>query len=49
MWSDDTEDASGASTQQSKNTYDPIADSYPQPHLVLNHSPLDGSESQNTA
>ncbi|TYJ53883.1 hypothetical protein B9479_005505 [Cryptococcus floricola] len=40
MWSDDTEDANGASSGSSKKVLDGIAKDYPNPHLVLSHSPI---------
>jgi len=37
LWSDDSGDSTGASAQSSKNLYNSIANTFPQPHLVLNH------------
>ncbi|WRT66748.1 uncharacterized protein IL334_003711 [Kwoniella shivajii] len=38
LWSDDTEDASGASVSYSENILDGVKNDYPNPHLVLEHS-----------
>ncbi|WVQ73535.1 hypothetical protein IAR50_003111 [Cryptococcus sp. DSM 104548] len=43
MWSDDTEDANGASTSDSEKVLDGIAKDYPNPHLVLSHSTIHGT------
>ncbi|ODO00071.1 hypothetical protein I350_06696 [Cryptococcus amylolentus CBS 6273] len=40
LWSDDTEDANGASSGSSKKVLDGVAKDYPNPHLVLDHSPI---------
>ncbi|KAJ9112892.1 hypothetical protein QFC19_000447 [Naganishia cerealis] len=40
LWSEDTGDSLGASVDSQEGVYNGIADSYPSPHLVLNHSPL---------
>ncbi|KAL7420479.1 hypothetical protein Q5752_004429 [Cryptotrichosporon argae] len=41
LWSDDTEDADGATVAYSENVYDQIIKSYPSTHLVLDHSPIE--------
>jgi hypothetical protein len=46
LWSDDTEDADGATPQFSKSIYDGIFPTYPQPHLVLNHETVQTTSSQ---
>ncbi|WVQ84253.1 hypothetical protein IAT38_006405 [Cryptococcus sp. DSM 104549] len=40
LWSDDTGDANGESVGYSKNVLDGVIGDYPQPHLVLEHSPI---------
>ena len=45
LWSDDTQDASGASVGAQQGVLDGVIGSYPQPHMVLQHSVLDTSES----
>jgi peptidoglycan/xylan/chitin deacetylase (PgdA/CDA1 family) len=44
LWSDDTEDASGSSIGFQQGVLDGVINSYPQPHMVLQHSVLDTSE-----
>lgn len=44
IWSDDSRDSAGASVQEQQNFYNNIANTYPAPHLILNHSPLASSE-----
>ena len=46
LWSDDTEDADGASVSYSENILDGVANDYPNPHLVLSHSTIETSELQ---
>jgi peptidoglycan/xylan/chitin deacetylase (PgdA/CDA1 family) len=46
MWSDDTLDASGASVAYSKSVYDGIAQSFPSPHIVLNHETVETTHSE---
>ena len=46
LWSDDTQDASGSSVGQQQGVLDGVINSYPEPHVVLQHSVLDTSESQ---
>lgn len=46
LWSDDTEDADGATVQYSENVYDGVISSYPQPHIVLDHSTIETTSSQ---
>jgi hypothetical protein len=46
LWSDDTEDADGATVAFSKSVYDQIAPTYPQPHIVLNHETVPTTPSQ---
>ncbi|KAJ9113016.1 hypothetical protein QFC22_006112, partial [Naganishia vaughanmartiniae] len=40
LWSEDTGDALGDSVSSQKGVYNGIANSYPAPHIVLNHSPI---------
>lgn len=46
MWTDDTGDANGDSVQSSEGVYDGIFPTYPQPHIVLNHSPVQTTSQQ---
>lgn len=46
LWSDDTEDADGASVSFSENVLDGVANDYPNPHLVLSHSTIETTSSQ---
>ena len=46
LWSDDSNDANGASPASSKALYDQIASSYPAPHLVLNHETVETTHTQ---
>ncbi|KAH8921559.1 carbohydrate esterase family 4 protein [Atractiella rhizophila] len=39
LWNFDTEDADGATVSYSEGVYDDVAASYPNPAIVLNHSP----------
>lgn len=39
LWSEDSGDSLGASVASQKGVYDGVANSYPSPHIVLNHSP----------
>lgn len=41
LWSDDSGDTTGASAQQSKDVYNNVANSYPAPHIILNHETKD--------
>jgi len=41
LWSDDTEDASGSSVGFQQGIMDGVINSYPSPHMVLQHSVLD--------
>ena len=43
MWSDDTEDADGASVSFGEGIYDGVIRDYPKPHLVLDHSTIETS------
>jgi hypothetical protein len=45
LWSDDTQDASGASIGAQQGVMDGVINSYPEPHMVLQHSVLDTSKS----
>jgi hypothetical protein len=45
LWSDDTQDASGASVGAQQGVMDQVIGSYPQPKMVLQHSVLADSES----
>lgn len=45
LWSDDTQDASGASVGAQQGVMDGVINSFPNPKLVLQHSVLDTSES----
>jgi hypothetical protein len=45
LWSDDIGDASGESVDYSKNVYDTVIHDFPHPHLVLDHSTIQTSES----
>lgn len=47
MWSDDTEDGNrnGEDVPYAKSIYTRIASDFPKPHMVLNHSPYQSSES----
>ncbi|ORY24583.1 putative deacetylase [Naematelia encephala] len=45
LWTEDTGDANGESVQFSENVIDGIND-FPNPHLVLEHSPIDTTHSQ---
>ncbi|KAJ9117709.1 hypothetical protein QFC24_006423 [Naganishia onofrii] len=40
LWSEDTGDSTGGSVASQKGVYNSIANSYPAPHIVLNHSPI---------
>jgi hypothetical protein len=44
LWTDDSGDANGEAVWNSQGMYDRIANSYPSPHLVLNHETIDTSE-----
>jgi hypothetical protein len=44
LWSDDTQDASGASVGAQQGVMDGVINSYPQPRMVLQHSVLGDSE-----
>ncbi|WVR06675.1 hypothetical protein IAU60_003707 [Kwoniella sp. DSM 27419] len=46
LWSDDTGDANGESVDYSKNVIDGVANSYPSPKMVLEHSVIDTTASQ---
>jgi hypothetical protein len=46
LWSDDTEDADGATVSFSKDIYTQIAKTYPAPHLVLNHETVNTTWSE---
>jgi peptidoglycan/xylan/chitin deacetylase (PgdA/CDA1 family) len=41
LWSEDSGDSVGASVGESEAIYDQIANTYPQPHIVLNHETYD--------
>ncbi|KAK4684272.1 hypothetical protein P7C73_g5922, partial [Tremellales sp. Uapishka_1] len=41
LWSDDTEDADGATVSYSENILDGVIKDYPNPHLVLDHSTIE--------
>lgn len=45
LWSEDTQDASGASVQFSEGVMDGVINSAPQPHMVLSHSVVSTSKS----
>ncbi|WWC88290.1 uncharacterized protein L201_003198 [Kwoniella dendrophila CBS 6074] len=46
IWSDDTQDASGATVQFSENVLQQVANDYPNPHLVLDHSVIQTTSSE---
>jgi len=46
LWSDDTGDANGESVQYSENVYDGVIGDFPNPHLVLGHSPIQTTSTQ---
>lgn len=45
-WSDYIGDANGESVAYSENVYNTVKSSYPAPHLVLNHEPIQTTSSQ---
>ena len=45
LWSDDTGDASGASTKSQEGVMDSVIQSFPAPRIVLQHSTIDSGES----
>jgi hypothetical protein len=44
LWSDDTEDASGSTVDFQQGIMDGVINSYPETHIVLQHSVLETSE-----
>lgn len=44
LWSDDTEDASGSTIEFQHQTMDGVINSYPETHIVLQHSVLETSK-----
>jgi hypothetical protein len=46
LWSDDTKDSGGASVAAQQGTMDGIIASYPEPHMVLQHSVKETSKSK---
>ncbi|OCF35058.1 deacetylase [Kwoniella heveanensis CBS 569] len=46
LWTDDTGDANGESVQYSQGVIDGVANSYPEPKMVLEHSVIDTTASQ---
>ena len=46
MWTDDTEDANGASVSFSKQVMDQVVSKYPEPRMVLSHSTISTTSSE---
>jgi len=45
LWTDDTGDASGASSKSQEGVMDGVIQSFPSPRMVLQHSTVDSGES----